>query len=221
MPSFFGFIPSPSLLSDIQQAQRNRDASEPMYPLRDKIAFALNDELLDRILSDGLKEFPPSDRKDTAEKLVGYVKSTVRALLGQLLGKTTNDKLAPSLDFIEGSIYHDESGQLRVGAPLDSALVGQMQSNFAAILAGENPSQIKPALTEQYKKFADMMVKHFMVDFNKTLDLGMIKRKAADVGAGVVTKAVHIAINKLIPNLTDEELKILAKHHSQLIHQTN
>ena len=219
MPSFFGFIPSPSLLSDIQQAQRSRDASEPLYPLRDKIAFALNDELLDRILSDGLKEFPPSDRKDTAEKLVGYVKSTVRALLGQLLGKTTNDKLAPSLDFIEASIYHDERGQLRVGAPLDSALVGQMQSNFAAILAGENPS--KPALTEQYKKFADMMVKHFMVDFNKTLDLGMIKRKAADVGAGVVTKAVHIAINKLIPNLTDEELKILAKHHSQLIHQTN
>lgn len=221
MPSFFGFIPSPSLLSDIQQAQRSRDASEPMYPLRDKIALALNDELLDRVLSDGLQEFPPSDRKDTAEKLVGYVKSTVRALLGQLLSKTPNEKIVASLDFIEGSIYHDESGQLRVGAPLDSTLVAQMQSNFAAILAGENPSQIKPALTEQYKKFADMMVKHFMVDFNKTLDLGMIKRKAADVGAGVVTKAVHIAINKLIPNLTDEELKILAKHHSQLIHQAN
>ncbi len=26
MPSFFGFIPSPSLLSDIQQAQRSRIA---------------------------------------------------------------------------------------------------------------------------------------------------------------------------------------------------
>ena len=221
MPSFFGFIPSPSLLSDIQQAQRSRNASEPMYPLRDSIALAMNDELLDRVFSDGLKEFPPSDRKDTAEKLVGYVKSTVRALLNQLLSKTPNEKIVASLDFIEGSIFHDESAQLRVGAPLDSTLVAQMQSNFAAILAGEDQSKIKPVLTEQYKQFADLMVKHFMVDFNKTLDLGMIKRKAADVGAGVVSKAVHIAINKLIPNLTDEELKILAKHHSQLIHQTN
>lgn len=220
MPSFFGFIPSPTLLGDIQQAQRSRNASEPMYPLRDKIALALNDELLDRVLGDVLHEFPASDRKDTAEKLVGYVKSTVRALLNQLLSKTPNEKIVASLDFIEQGLFHDEHAQLRVGAPLDSALVAQMQSNFAAILGGEDPKQITPALTEQYKKFADLLVKHFMVDFNKTLDLGMIKRKASDVGASVVTKAVHIAINKLIPALTPEELKILAQHHSQLIHQT-
>ena len=55
-----------------------------------------------------------------------------------------------------------------------------------------------------------------MIEFNKTLDLGMIKRKAADIGAAAVTKAVHIAIDKLIPNLNRLELKALAEYHDTL-----
>lgn len=221
MPSFFGFIPSETLLKDIQLAQANRNSNEPQYPLRDKIALLLNDEILDRVLGDMLHQFPASDKKDTAEKLVGYVKSTVHALLKQLLSKTPNEQVLKSLDFIERSLFKDAEGHLRVGAPLDAALVAQMQGSYTAILNGADPKEIRPVLIEQYKKFADQLVAHFMIDFNKTLDLGMIKRKASDIGASVVTKAVHIAIDKLIPALSRNELKVLAEFHSQLIHQTN
>lgn len=221
MPSFFGFLPSETLSNDIKLGQSSRNATEPMYPLRDKIALLLNEEILDRILGDLLHQFPASDKKDTAEKLVGYVKSTVRALLKQLLSKTSNEQVVQSLDFIEISLFRDAEGELRLGAPLDANLVAQMQSSYTALLSGTNAKEIRPVLVEQYKKFSDQLVKHFMVDFNKTLDLGMIKRKAADIGASVVTKAVHIAIDKLIPALTTQELIILAEHHSKLIHQTN
>ena len=57
-----------------------------------------------------------------------------------------------------------------------------------------------------------------MSDFNKTLDLGMIKRKAGDLGAAAVTKAVHSAVDKIIPNLNKAELRALAEYHDTLFH---
>ena len=55
-----------------------------------------------------------------------------------------------------------------------------------------------------------------MRDFNKTLDLGMIKRKAADIGASAVGKAVHMAIDKLIPNLNKDEITAVAEYYDTL-----
>ncbi len=45
--------------------------------------------------------FPASDKRDTAEKLAGYVKSTVAVLLKQLLGKASNDVVKQSIEFSE------------------------------------------------------------------------------------------------------------------------
>lgn len=82
-------------------------------------------------------------------------------------------------------------------------LVTNLKTTFAEIKAGNDIN--KAALTELYKQFAEATVRHFMTDFNKTPDLGMIKRKAADIGAAAVIKAVHIAADKIIPNLTKDE----------------
>ena len=43
---FFGFIPSAELLNTIQTAQKNKNSSEPLYPLRDKSALMINDEII-------------------------------------------------------------------------------------------------------------------------------------------------------------------------------
>ncbi len=88
-----------------------------------------------------------------------------------------------------------------------------LKHNFAELQAGNDIN--KAALAELYKQFGDAMVRHFMSDFNKTLDLAC-KRKAADIGAAAVTKAVHIAIDKLIPSLNRTELKAMAEYHDGL-----
>jgi hypothetical protein len=44
----------------------------------------------------------------------------------------------------------------------------------------------------------------------------MIKRKAADIGAAAVGKAVHIAIDKLIPNLNKDEIAAVAEYYDTL-----
>ena len=213
---FFGFIPSEALKTTIQTAQQNKNSQEPLYPLRDKTALLINDEIIDAILTELVRRFPASDKRDTAEKLAGYIKSSVAVLLKQLLSKAPNDIVKQSIEFSERSSFKDADGQFRVGESLDASLVTSLKHNFAEIKAGQDVN--KAALGELYKQFAEATVRHFMTDFNKTLDLGMIKRKAADIGASAVIKAIHIAIDKMFPNFSKEELKAIAEYHDTLFH---
>jgi len=211
---FFGFIPSESLLNNIQTGIQKKNSSEPLYPLRDEVALQINDEILDAILLELVRRFPESDKRETAEKMAGYVKSTVAVLLKQLLSKAPNDVVKQSIEFSEHSLHKDPEGRYRVGEDLDPTLVTNLKNSFAEIKAGNEVD--RRVLSEQYKQFADATIRHFMIDFNKTLDLGMIKRKGADIGAAAVTKAVHIAIDKLIPHLHKEEINALAEYHDTL-----
>ncbi len=213
---FFGFIPSAELLTSIQTGQEKKNSSEPLYPLRDKTALLINDEIIDGILTELIRRFPPSDKRDTAEKLAGYIKSTVAVLLKQLMGKSSNDVVKQSIEFSEKSLFKDAAGNFRVGETLDANLVTNLKNSYAEIKAGNDVN--KAALAELYKQFAEATVHHFMNDFNKTLDLGMIKRKAADFGSTAVIKAVHIAVDKIIPNLNKDELLVLAEYHDTLFH---
>lgn len=218
MPNFFGFVPSESLLNDMQYAQANRHSSEPLYPLRDKIALAMVDEILQNILADLLHKFPASDKKETAEKLMGYVKATVNTLLKTLLGKSDNAQVQKSIDFLEQSLFTTADGQTVIGTQLPADLVASIKQHFNALLNDGNHREIRLTLKEDYKKFADLMILHFLINFTKTLDLGMIKRKAADLAASGVTKAVHIAIDKLFPALNKDELKVMAETHGPFFH---
>lgn len=213
---FFGFVPSETLLNSIQTGQQKKNSSEALYPLRDQTALLINDEIIDAILTELVHRFPPSDKRDTAEKLAGYIKSTVAVLLKQLLSKAPNDVVKQSIEFSEKSLFKDAQGQYRVGESLDASLVTNLKTTFADIRAGDDTN--KAVLIELYKQFAEATVRHFMNDFNKTLDLGMIKRKAADIGSAAVIKAIHIAIDKIFPHLTKEELIILAEYHDTLFH---
>ena len=211
---FFGFIPSDELLSSIQTGHEKKNSSDPLYPLRDKTALLINDEIIGATILAPVHLFPASDKRDTAEKLAGYVKSTVAVLLKQLLGKSPNDVVKQSIDFSEKSLFKDSSGTHRVGLTLDAGLITNLKNSYAEIKAGTDVN--KAAFAELYKQFAEAAVRHFMNDFNKTLDLGMIKRKAADIGSSAVIKAIHIAIDKIFPNLTKEELGALAQAHDSM-----
>ena len=100
MTSYFGILPSATLSQDIQLAQANRDSKEPQYPLRDKISLQLSDELLDNMLIKLVQQFPPSDKRDTTEKLAIKIRGIVETLLKQLLGKAPNEQVLESLSFM-------------------------------------------------------------------------------------------------------------------------
>ena len=215
--SYFGFVPSEKLLNSIQTGIEKKNSNEPLYPLRDQTALLINEEIINAILIELVHRFPASDKRDTGEKLAGYIKSTVAVLLKQLLSKVPNDVARQSIEFSEKSLFKDSQGQYRVGASLNPSLVTNLKNSYAEIKSGNDIN--RAVLSEQYKQFAEAVVRHFMNDFNKTLDLGMIKRKASDLGSSAVIKAVHLAIDKLVPNFTKEELHAVAEYHDTLFIQ--
>ena len=97
------------------------------------------------------------------------------------MGKAPNDVVRESIAFSERSLFKDPEGNIRIGESLDANLVTNLKYQFAEVQAGNAID--KQALSNLYKQFGEATVRHFMVDFNRTLDLGMIKRKAADIGA--------------------------------------
>ena len=122
--AFFGFIPTEDLLNSIQTGQQKKNSSEPLYPLRDKTALLINDEIIDATILGPVRLFPASDKRETAEKLAGYVKSTVAVLLKQLLSKSSNDVVKQSIEFSERSLFKDAAGSYRVGEALEYGIVG-------------------------------------------------------------------------------------------------
>lgn len=212
--SYFGFIPSDTLRNSIQTGIEKKNTNEPLYPLRDQTALLINDEIIDAILVELVRRFPASEKRETAQKLAGYIKSTVAVLLKQLLAKSPNDVVKQSIEFSEKSFFKDPEGRYRVGAPLSPDLVKNLKNTYAEIKSGNDIN--RTVLSEYYKQFAEATVRHFMNDFNKTLDLGLIKRKASDLASSAVIKAIHIAIDKMIPNFTKEELLAVAEYHDTL-----
>ena len=67
----------------------------------------INDEIIDAILTELVRRFPASEKRDTAEKLAGYIKSTVAVLLKQLLSKAPNEVVKESIAFSERSLFKD------------------------------------------------------------------------------------------------------------------
>ena len=151
MTSYFGILPSAGLNQDIQLAQASRDSKEPQYPLRDKISLQLTDELLDNMLIKLVQQFPPSDKRDTTEKLAIKIRGIVETLLKQLLGKAPNEQVLESLSFMEKSLFTDNEGQQRIGTVLPDTLVADMKKSFAEVAAGNGKAQ-RDALTHQPEK---------------------------------------------------------------------
>jgi len=196
--------------------QAKTPSTEPLYVIRDLVSLGITDELIDNVLVQLVHMLPPSDKKETMEKLANFIKSTVHVLMKQLLNKDPNEQVLKSTEFLALSSNTHE-GQLKVGTVLPDALVAQMKASFAEVFAG-NGKAVRPALAEQFKLFSDVMIKHFMVDFNQTLDLGMFKRKASSLAQSGITKALHVAIDKLVPSLSQDELLAFTKHYDALIY---
>ncbi len=218
MTAYFGFIPSETLKNNTEKAllQAKEGGSEPMYIVRDLVSLGITDELIDISLVQLVHMLPPSDKRDTMEKLANFIKSTVHVLMKQLLSKEPDEKVLKSTQFLSEStnVYQ---GQMRIGAVLPDDLVAKLKHSFAEVFAG-NGESVRDDLRTQFKQFSDVMVQHFMVDFTETLDLGMFKRKASQLAQSGITKALHVAMDRLIPNLSPEELKVFTKHYDSVIY---
>lgn len=219
MTAYFGFTPSESLKNNIETAlkQAKANTSEPLYVIRDKVSLGITDEIIDVALTQLAQILPPSDKKETMEKLSSFIRSTMQTLMKQLLGKETNTKVLKSVSFLTLST-HTKGGEFKVGCEMDDNLISGLKDLFAQAQANEDTTAIRPQLITLQKQMADRCIKHFITDYCESLELGFFKRNAMVLAQGATTKAVHFAIHKLVPSLNAEELATFAKHYDSLLY---
>ncbi len=221
MTYYYGFIPSADLNNHIETA-RTKAAStttEPLYPYRDAVVLGVNDELLHSSMGALVEMLPPSHKRDTLLKQVQMIQGAVQKLVKIILDKAPNDTVRKTVQFLSLSTHKDANGVQRVGVELSPELYNQLKTGNDKAIAGEDSPELRKSMEKTYKQFADAIIKHYMEDFNKSMDLNMLKRGGAAAIRPIVATAVHFSIDKVIHDLTPEELKIFAEHYNHLIHQ--
>jgi len=216
MTAYFGFQVTEPLKKNIEIAF-SQTSGGSLYIIRDKVSLGVTDEIIDAAMSQLANQLPPSDKKDTIEKLSNFIRSTMQTLMKQLLGKAPDDQVLNSLNFLTLST-NNKDGQLRVSCVLPDALVSRLKELYAQIQAGVNDAAIREELTTLQKQMADLCIKHFVVNYCETLDLGFFKRNAMGLANSATIKAIHFAIHKLVPSLNAEELAVFAKHYDSLLY---
>ncbi len=219
MAYYFGFLPSDKLSQMIKEAEHIISAHEhtDYYPYRNDLTQQIASELIDNLLVGLIDVIPNPERKASMKKVVSTVESATEKLLNVLLGKDTNEDVMPSFNFLkEQSMFIDNDGLRRVGFQLTHSAAQKINQGFTIV-----PQQAVDAV--QFKTALETMNEeastHFISKFTETLKLGIIKRKSIPMAKLAIDKAMNMALNKLLPQLSEEGLNRMSRFYSPFIVQ--
>lgn len=213
MAYYFGFLPSDKLSKMIDEAEHIISSNEQTdyYPYRNELTQQIASELIDNLLVGLIDVIPNPERKAAMEKVVNTVERATETLLNVLLGKDTNEDVMPSFNFLKDkSMFLDNDGMRRVGFQLSDSAAQKINQGFAAAATEDvNDAQFKIALEIMNEE----ALIHFISKFTETLKLGMIKRKSIPMAKAAIDKGMSMALNKLLPQLSDAGLNRMAKFY--------
>lgn len=217
MTTYFAITLDEATQSGIDELLRNLDSgvSAPQHELHTRVSLATADAILKNVVEDMMERFSGGEGAGILHTLLGLLKGTTHVLIKQLLGKHDNAEVAKMAMYLRDRRVV-VGGQVRFGFELPTGMADSFSSIFDAIQSGRGKEQ-RAALNTLMQQFADLAVARYLDDFTAPMDLGFIKRKAADLGRGTINKGVHAALNKLIPSLGEKELEVFRDFFSGLI----
>jgi hypothetical protein len=138
--------------------------------------------------------------------LGGFLKTVMHGALKVMLGKCDNAEVNKRSEFLRMRLLQLPNDKTRLGFVIPQDVYNHFQHCFNEVDAG-NGKQITDELIKTMLAFTDLSLVHFFDDFINGLNLGMINRKMASVTRSGIHKESHSTIKKLIPSLTDAQLK--------------
>lgn len=217
MTTYFSIKLDDATQSGIDELLRNLDSgvSAPQHDLHTRVSLATADAILKSVVEDMMERFSGGESAGILHTLLGLLKGSTHVLIKQLLGKADNAEVAKMAVYLRDRrvVVNNE---VRFGFPMSTDMAASFSGIFDAIKAGQGKEN-RAALNDLMQKFADLAVARYLDDFMAPMDLGFIKRKAAELGRGTINKGVHAALNKLIPSLGQKELEIFQDFFSGMI----
>lgn len=217
MTTYFSIKLDDATQSGIDELLRNLDSgvSAPQHDLHTRVSLATADAILKSVVEDMMERFSGGESAGILHTLLGLLKGSTHVLIKQLLGKADNAEVAKMAVYLRDRrvVVNNE---VRFGFPMSTDMAASFSGIFDAIKAGQGKEN-RAALNDLMQKFADLAVARYLDDFMAPMELGFIKRKAAELGRGTINKGVHAALNKLIPSLGQKELEIFQDFFSGMI----
>lgn len=218
MTTYYAFKLADVTQQGLDELLKNLDAgiSAPQHELHTRVSIEITDEILKHSVEELMQRFQSgAEGAGILSTLLGILKSTAHVLVRQLLGKHDNKEVAKMAQYMR-SRRVEANGEVRFGFELPVELAQRLKTIFAAIHAGDGVAQKAP-LNAAMLTFAEVALVHFYDDFTAPMELGFIKRKGSDIGRSTINKGLHVAMNKLIPQLGQKELVVFADFYGSLL----
>lgn len=219
MTMYYAFKLADATQQGIDELLKNLDAGSaaPQHELHTRVSVELTDEILKHAVEELIHRFQAgAEGAGILSTLLGILKSTTHVLVRQLVGKHDNQAVAKMAEYLR-SRRVEVRGEVLFGFALSADLEQKFSTILAAIAAGNGVAQ-KADLNAAMLNFAEQALVRFYDDFTAPMELGFIKRKASDIGRSTINKGIHMAINKLIPQLGQKDLDVFGAHYrSQLV----
>lgn len=217
MTYYFGFEPTEKLKGMIIEAEQMVDSGEntPYYPLRNKVTHQIAYEIMENLLINLISVIPDPERQEKLRGIVVKIEHATDTMLNILLGKDKNEDVIPNFEYMRNeTVFEDNEGKMRVGFELDDARAQTILEGFEATTS---EGYDKQKLIKSLYAMEHAVIDHFVTRFSETLPLGLIKRKSVPMAKAGINKALEIAINKLLPEMSLESLNRLVEFYSQFL----
>lgn len=210
MATYFAFPASDRLRDGSLTLLDNfeKGAREPQSRLFVEVGQIFTDEIVDALLLNIVRsaEKAHSGAK-ILEQFASLIKSTVHALIKQVLGKMSNEELRP----LAGYMRQRRLTLTQGGTEKDYIafiLPADFHARFRAVLEqGARGESNTSELLACMEIFTEKAHTAFYDESLGAIKLGFIGRKMADVGGSALRKGSQAATRRLIPDLQGEELK--------------
>ncbi|MGH8493625.1 MAG: hypothetical protein ACRERR_11065 [Moraxellaceae bacterium] len=210
MATYFAFPASTALSTGSLTLLDNfeKGVRDPQSKLFVEVGQLFTDEIVDTLLLNIVRSVDNNHSgAKVLEQFAGLIKSTVHALIKQVLGKMSNDELRPLAGYMRQrrlTLNHDGQEKDFIAIPLPADFYQRFRHVLEKGAQGEKNSAELLACMEIFSEKAHTA---FYEESLGAIKLGFIGRKMADVGGAALRKGSQAATKRLIPDMQGQELK--------------
>jgi hypothetical protein len=186
-------------------------SSEDQIPLLVQVMERFLDEAIDALILGASRAMKLEGlARKVVDVTVSTTKATCHLLSGRVLRKMKNGdvrELAEYMDVLRMKRV-DVNGKPATftAFPIDAELMADIDA-LAALIQSESPQQHVEKLVSVIRRLMDAVVEHLYVNTLHTLSFGPFASKMVDMAYHTVHKAAHALVNRVIPGLSDTQIR--------------
>ncbi len=161
----------------------------------------------------------PAMAKKTADTGIRGIEKAIGFVIGQFFKKRTADELSQLADYLETMLHHNyEAKSHHLVFPISDDLHERALTLISKVQNDPHPRASLDLIVATLSELVTESIDAYYLQPTAMVSIGSITRKTADMSVKGVGSGVRGLIDKLVRQLTDEQLKALSYYLESMIH---